>query len=334
LTALALLEGEARAAFLVETFKKQKREVLLRCHERTHLETKLEQLLEQKLGLDEKLRKSTAKKLTLEALCKTLQGRNAEVNEEVRKMDTAQKAQQAELRAMFASIQAQLETQDAKSSAANAENTGLRDELQALLAAEQARSAHQDLQLGTEDAERELVEAKLAQAVEAKELAMGENITRREELKTLYTSELALREQLGEYSKKFEAVEGTLSESSGVFRTFKQEMDKMSSQVVLKHQHTNTQLYKAYTHSVIRTQKTCRRTINHTHMDTRAHTLTQVKRKEVEKLHIEKQNLECQASVLRLTDEQKQDQDVLEKLERQRDKLAELCKMLQAQKSG
>lgn len=305
----------------------------MRCHERTHLEAKLEQLLEQKSGLDEKLRKSTAKKLTLEALCKTLQGRNAEVNEEVRKMDTAQKAQQAELRAMFASIQAQLETQDAKSSAANAENTGLRDELQALLAAEQARSAHQDLQLGTEDAERELIEAKLAQAVEAKELAMGENITCREELKTLYTSELALREQLGEYSKKFEAVEGTLSESSGVFRTFKQEMDKMSSQVALKHQYTKTQLKHAYTSSVIRTQKKGTRTINHTYI-IYSRVRKQVKRKEVEKLHIEKQNLECQASVLRLTDEQKQDKDVLEKLERQKDKLAELCKMLQAQKSG
>jgi DNA repair exonuclease SbcCD ATPase subunit len=162
----------------------------------------LEQLVEQKGGLEEKLRKSTAKKTTLEVLCKTLQARNAEVNDEVRQMDAAQKEQQVELRALFTSIQTQLETQDAKSSAANADNAALRAELAQLLAAEQTRSAQQDQQLGIEDTERELVEAKLGLAAEAKDLAMAENTTLREELKGLYTAELALREQLGEYSKK------------------------------------------------------------------------------------------------------------------------------------
>lgn len=60
----------------------------------------------------------------------------------------------------------------------------------------------------------------------------------------------------------------------------------------------------------------------------------QVKKKEAEKLVIEKTTLECRHSVLRLTEERRVGKETLDKVERQKEKLAELCKLLQSQKSS
>ncbi|TEA36914.1 hypothetical protein DBR06_SOUSAS210029 [Sousa chinensis] len=128
-------------------------------------------------------------------------------------------------------IQLQMEQHNERNSKLRQENVELAERLKKLIEQYELREEHIDKVFKHKDLQQQLVDAKLQQAQEMLKEAEERHQREKDFVRLRPQGWGSGRRQLALYTEKFEEFQNTLSKSSEVFTTFKQEMEKMTKKI-------------------------------------------------------------------------------------------------------
>ncbi|KAF4013996.1 hypothetical protein G4228_005273 [Cervus hanglu yarkandensis] len=170
------------------------------------LQKKQSQLVQEKDHLRGEHSKAVLARSKLESLCRELQRHNRSLKEEgvqrAREEEEKRKEVTSHFQVTLNDIQLQMEQHNERNSKLRQENVELAERLKKLIE------------------QYELREELLKEAVESQRMC-----------ELMKQQETHLKQQLALYTEKFEEFQNTLSKSSEVFTTFKQEMEKMTKKI-------------------------------------------------------------------------------------------------------
>jgi chromosome segregation ATPase len=187
-----------------------------------------------------------AAKSKLESLCRELQKRNKEVQEESRVQARDEEEKRREIAEKFQNtiddITVRMQEHHEKNIALKQENNELMNKLKKIIEQYEAREKQFEELLKQKHLELQLYEAKLAQQVVAiaeikesnlveRQYLLAETMQKQKRCEELAIQEVELKGQLSLYSGKFEEFQSTLNKSNEVFSSFKKEMEKMSKTI-------------------------------------------------------------------------------------------------------
>ncbi|XP_012727763.2 taxilin beta b [Fundulus heteroclitus] len=210
------------------------------------LQKKLLQVMKEKDQLQSEHSRAVLARSKLEGLCRELQRHNKTLKEETlqrcREDDLKRKEITTHFQGTLTEIQAQIEEHSSRNTKLCQENSALAEKLKALIAQYDQREANLEKVFKHRDLKEKLLETKLEQAnlflKEAegkhkleKELLLKQVAEYKVQLNGLREQESDMRTQLDMYSKKFDEFQGTVSKSSSVYSSFKQDMDKMAKKM-------------------------------------------------------------------------------------------------------
>jgi chromosome segregation ATPase len=190
--------------------------------------------------------RTMAAKSKLESLCRELQKRNKEVQEESRVQARDEEEKRREIAEKFQNtiddITVRMQEHHEKNIALKQENNELMNKLKKIIEQYEAREKQFEELLKQKHLELQLYEAKLAQQVVAiaeikesnlveRQYLLAETMQKQKRCEELAIQEVELKGQLSLYSGKFEEFQSTLNKSNEVFSSFKKEMEKMSKTI-------------------------------------------------------------------------------------------------------
>nr|XP_028595013.1 alpha-taxilin-like isoform X1 [Podarcis muralis]XP_028595014.1 alpha-taxilin-like isoform X1 [Podarcis muralis]XP_028595015.1 alpha-taxilin-like isoform X1 [Podarcis muralis] len=210
------------------------------------LQKKQTQLVQEKDHLRSEHSKAILARSKLESLCRELQRHNRTLKEEgvqrAREEEEKRKEVTSHFQVTLNDIQLQMEQHNERNSKLRQENMELAERLKKLIEQYELREEHIDKVFKHKDLQQQLVDAKLQQAQEMlkeaedrhqreKDFLLKEAVESQRMCELMKQQETHLKEQLALYTAKFEEFQNTLSKSSEVFTTFKQEMEKMTKKI-------------------------------------------------------------------------------------------------------
>ncbi|XP_029139108.1 alpha-taxilin [Protobothrops mucrosquamatus] len=210
------------------------------------LQKKQTQLVQEKDHLRSEHNKAVLARTKLESLCRELQRHNRTLKEEgvqrAREEEEKRKEVTSHFQVMLNDIQLQMEQHNERNSKLRQENMELAERLKKLIEQYELREEHIDKVFKHKDLQQQLVDAKLQQAQEMlkeaeerhqreKDFLLKEAVESQRMCELMKQQEAHLKQQLALYTEKFEEFQNTLSKSSEVFTTFKQEMEKMTKKI-------------------------------------------------------------------------------------------------------
>ncbi|NXU93765.1 TXLNA protein, partial [Xiphorhynchus elegans] len=190
------------------------------------LQKKQSQLVQEKDHLQSEHSKAILARSKLESLCRELQRHNRTLKagegvQRAREEEEKRKEVTSHFQVTLNDIQLQMEQHNERNSKLRQENMELAERLKKLIEQYELREEHIDKVFKHKELQQQLVDAKLQQAQEM----LKEAEERHQREKDFVTP--CLSPQLALYTEKFEEFQNTLSKSSEVFTTFKQEMEKV-----------------------------------------------------------------------------------------------------------
>ncbi|XP_024055061.2 alpha-taxilin [Terrapene carolina triunguis] len=210
------------------------------------LQKKQTQLVQEKDHLRSEHSKAILARSKLESLCRELQRHNRTLKEEgvqrAREEEEKRKEVTSHFQVTLNDIQLQMEQHNERNSKLRQENMELAERLKKLIEQYELREEHIDKVFKHKDLQQQLVDAKLQQAQEMlkeaeerhqreKDFLLKEAVESQRMCELMKQQETHLKQQLALYTEKFEEFQNTLSKSSEVFTTFKQEMEKMTKKI-------------------------------------------------------------------------------------------------------
>ncbi|EPY87293.1 alpha-taxilin [Camelus ferus] len=223
------------------------------------LQKKQSQLVQEKDHLRGEHSKAVLARSKLESLCRELQRHNRSLKEEgvqrAREEEEKRKEVTSHFQVTLNDIQLQMEQHNERNSKLRQENMELAERLKKLIEQYELREEHIDKVFKHKDLQQQLVDAKLQQAQEMLKEAeerhqrekdfvrlrprewgvweelLKEAVESQRMCELMKQQETHLKQQLALYTEKFEEFQNTLSKSSEVFTTFKQEMEKMTKKI-------------------------------------------------------------------------------------------------------
>ncbi|NWR74558.1 TXLNA protein, partial [Centropus unirufus] len=211
------------------------------------LQKKQTQLVQEKDHLQSEHSKAILARSKLESLCRELQRHNrtlkaSEGVQRAREEEEKRKEVTSHFQVTLNDIQLQMEQHNEKNSKLRQENMELAERLKKLIEQYELREEHIDKVFKHKDLQQQLVDAKLQQAQEMlkeaeerhqreKDFLLKEAVESQRMCELMKQQETHLKQQLALYTEKFEEFQNTLSKSSEVFTTFKQEMEKMTKKI-------------------------------------------------------------------------------------------------------
>uniref|UniRef100_A0A8D0DQ42 Taxilin alpha n=1 Tax=Salvator merianae TaxID=96440 RepID=A0A8D0DQ42_SALMN len=210
------------------------------------LQKKQTQLVQEKDHLRSEHSKAILARSKLESLCRELQRHNRTLKEEgvqrAREEEEKRKEVTSHFQVTLNDIQLQMEQHNERNAKLRQENMELAERLKKLIEQYELREEHIDKVFKHKDLQQQLVDAKLQQAQEMlkeaeerhqreKDFLLKEAVESQRMCELMKQQETHLKEQLALYTEKFEEFQNTLSKSSEVFTTFKQEMEKMTKKI-------------------------------------------------------------------------------------------------------
>lgn len=210
------------------------------------LQKKQSQLVQEKDHLRSEHSKAILARSKLESLCRELQRHNRTLKEEgvqrAREEEEKRKEVTSHFQVTLNDIQLQMEQHNERNSKLRQENMELAERLKKLIEQYELREEHIDKVFKHKDLQQQLVDAKLQQAQEMlkeaeerhqreKDFLLKEAVESQRMCELMKQQEMHLKQQLALYTEKFEEFQNTLSKSSEVFTTFKQEMEKMTKKI-------------------------------------------------------------------------------------------------------
>uniref|UniRef100_A0A8C2P219 Alpha-taxilin n=1 Tax=Capra hircus TaxID=9925 RepID=A0A8C2P219_CAPHI len=217
------------------------------------LQKKQSQLVQEKDHLRGEHSKAVLARSKLESLCRELQRHNRSLKEEgvqrAREEEEKRKEVTSHFQVTLNDIQLQMEQHNERNSKLRQENVELAERLKKLIEQYELREEHIDKVFKHKDLQQQLVDAKLQQAQEMlkeaeerhqreKDFLLKEAVESQRMCELMKQQETHLKHpvllvgfsltQLALYTEKFEEFQNTLSKSSEVFTTFKQEMEKVT----------------------------------------------------------------------------------------------------------
>ncbi|XP_004679472.1 PREDICTED: alpha-taxilin [Condylura cristata] len=210
------------------------------------LQKKQSQLAQEKDHLRGEHSKAVLARSKLESLCRELQRHNRSLKEEgvqrAREEEEKRKEVTSHFQVTLNDIQLQMEQHNERNSKLRQENMELAERLKKLIEQYELREEHIDKVFKHKDLQQQLVDAKLQQAQEMlkeaeerhqreKDFLLKEAVESQRMCELMKQQETHLKQQLALYTEKFEEFQNTLSKSSEVFTTFKQEMEKMTKKI-------------------------------------------------------------------------------------------------------
>ncbi|XP_037005347.2 alpha-taxilin isoform X1 [Artibeus jamaicensis] len=210
------------------------------------LQKKQSQLVQEKDHLRGEHSKAILARSKLESLCRELQRHNRSLKEEgvqrAREEEEKRKEVTSHFQVTLNDIQLQMEQHNERNSKLRQENMELAERLKKLIEQYELREEHIDKVFKHKDLQQQLVDAKLQQAQEMlkeaeerhqreKDFLLKEAVESQRMCELMKQQETHLKQQLALYTEKFEEFQNTLSKSSEVFTTFKQEMEKMTKKI-------------------------------------------------------------------------------------------------------
>ncbi|XP_043851009.1 alpha-taxilin [Dromiciops gliroides] len=210
------------------------------------LQKKQSQLVQEKDQLRSEHSRAVLARSKLESLCRELQRHNRTLKEEgvqrAREEEEKRKEVTSHFQVTLSDIQLQMEQHNERNSKLRQENAELAERLKKLIEQYELREEHIDKVFKHKDLQQQLVDAKLLQAQEMlkeaedrhqreKDFLLKEAVESQRVCELMKQQETHLKQQLALYTEKFEEFQNTLSKSSEVFTTFKQEMEKMTKKI-------------------------------------------------------------------------------------------------------
>ncbi|XP_071624082.1 alpha-taxilin isoform X4 [Heliangelus exortis] len=210
------------------------------------LQKKQTQLVQEKDHLQSEHSKAILARSKLESLCRELQRHNRTLKEEgvqrAREEEEKRKEVTSHFQVTLNDIQLQMEQHNERNAKLRQENMELAERLKKLIEQYELREEHIDKVFKHKDLQQQLVDAKLQQAQEMlkeaeerhqreKDFLLKEAVESQRMCELMKQQETHLKQQLALYTEKFEEFQNTLSKSSEVFTTFKQEMEKMTKKI-------------------------------------------------------------------------------------------------------
>ncbi|XP_074412027.1 alpha-taxilin isoform X1 [Zonotrichia albicollis] len=210
------------------------------------LQKKQSQLVQEKDHLQSEHSKAILARSKLESLCRELQRHNRTLKEEgvqrAREEEEKRKEVTSHFQVTLNDIQLQMEQHNERNSKLRQENMELAERLKKLIEQYELREEHIDKVFKHKELQQQLVDAKLQQAQEMlkeaeerhqqeKDFLLKEAVESQRMCELMKQQETHLKQQLALYTEKFEEFQNTLSKSSEVFTTFKQEMEKMTKKI-------------------------------------------------------------------------------------------------------
>ncbi|XP_036601378.1 alpha-taxilin [Trichosurus vulpecula] len=210
------------------------------------LQKKQSQLVQEKDHLRSEHSRAVLARSKLESLCRELQRHNRTLKEEgvqrAREEEEKRKEVTSHFQVTLNDIQLQMEQHNERNSKLRQENMELAERLKKLIEQYELREEHIDKVFKHKDLQQQLVDAKLLQAQEMlkeaedrhqreKDFLLKEAVESQRVCELMKQQEAHLKQQLALYTEKFEEFQNTLSKSSEVFTTFKQEMEKMTKKI-------------------------------------------------------------------------------------------------------
>ncbi|XP_054855441.1 alpha-taxilin [Eublepharis macularius] len=210
------------------------------------MQKKQTQLVQEKDHLRSEHSKAILARSKLESLCRELQRHNRTLKEEgvqrAREEEEKRKEVTSHFQVTLNDIQLQMEQHNERNSKLRQENMELAERLKKLIEQYELREEHIDKVFKHKDLQQQLVDAKLQQAQEMlkeaeerhqreKDFLLKEAVESQRMCELMKQQETHLKQQLALYTEKFEEFQNTLSKSSEVFTTFKQEMEKMTKKI-------------------------------------------------------------------------------------------------------
>ncbi|XP_064491371.1 alpha-taxilin isoform X1 [Pseudopipra pipra] len=210
------------------------------------LQKKQTQLVQEKDHLQSEHSKAILARSKLESLCRELQRHNRTLKEEgvqrAREEEEKRKEVTSHFQVTLNDIQLQMEQHNERNSKLRQENMELAERLKKLIEQYELREEHIDKVFKHKELQQQLVDAKLQQAQEMlkeaeerhqreKDFLLKEAVESQRMCELMKQQETHLKQQLALYTEKFEEFQNTLSKSSEVFTTFKQEMEKMTKKI-------------------------------------------------------------------------------------------------------
>ncbi|KAM9354041.1 taxilin beta b [Pholidichthys leucotaenia] len=210
------------------------------------LQKKLLQVMKEKDQLQSEHSRAVLARSKLEGLCRELQRHNKTLKEETlqrcREDDLKRKEITTHFQGTLSEIQAQIEEHSSRNTKLCQENSALAEKLKGLISQYDQREANLEKVFKHRDLKEKLLETKLAQAnmilkeaEEAHKLEKQQLLKQAAEYKLLVNAmkeqEIDMKAQLDTYSKKFDEFQGTVSKSTSVYSSFKQDMDRMAKKM-------------------------------------------------------------------------------------------------------
>ncbi|RVE57631.1 hypothetical protein OJAV_G00218120 [Oryzias javanicus] len=210
------------------------------------LQKKLLQVLKEKDQLQSEHSRAVLARSKLEGLCRELQRHNKTLKEETlqrcREDDLKRKEITTHFQGTLSEIQAQIEEHSSRNTKLCQENGALAEKLKGLISQYDQREANLEKVFKHRDLKEKLLETKLSQAnlflKEAdekhkleKQMLLKQAEEYKLQLKALKAQESEMRNQLDMYSRKFDEFQGTVSKSTSVYSSFRQDMDKMAKKM-------------------------------------------------------------------------------------------------------
>ncbi|XP_054427868.1 alpha-taxilin [Pteronotus mesoamericanus] len=210
------------------------------------LQKKQSQLVQEKDHLRGEHSKAILARSKLESLCRELQRHNRSLKEEgvqrAREEEEKRKEVTSHFQVTLNDIQLQMEQHNERNSKLRQENMELAERLKKLIEQYELREEHIDKVFKHKDLQQQLVDTKLQHAQEMlkeaeerhqreKDFLLKEAVESQRMCELMKQQETHLKQQLALYTEKFEEFQNTLSKSSEVFTTFKQEMEKMTKKI-------------------------------------------------------------------------------------------------------
>ncbi|KAH0631091.1 hypothetical protein JD844_005193 [Phrynosoma platyrhinos] len=225
------------------------------------LQKKQSQLVQEKDHLRSEHSKAILARSKLESLCRELQRHNRTLKasetclfhhptpplfeegvQRAREEEEKRKEVTSHFQVTLNDIQLQMEQHNERNSKLRQENMELAERLKKLIEQYELREEHIDKVFKHKDLQQQLVDAKLQQAQEMlkeaeerhqreKDFLLKEAVESQRMCELMKQQETHLKQQLALYTEKFEEFQNTLSKSSEVFTTFKQEMEKMTKKI-------------------------------------------------------------------------------------------------------
>uniref|UniRef100_A0AAX7SLA4 Taxilin beta b n=1 Tax=Astatotilapia calliptera TaxID=8154 RepID=A0AAX7SLA4_ASTCA len=210
------------------------------------LQKKLLQVMKEKDQLQGEHSRAVLARSKLEGLCRELQRHNKTLKEETlqrcREDDLKRKEITTHFQGTLSEIQAQIEEHSSRNTKLCQENGALAEKLKGLISQYDQREANLEKVFKHRDLKEKLLETKLAQAnmllkeAEEKHKLEKDHLLKQAaeyklQVKVMKEQEIDMKAQLDMYSKKFDEFQGTVTKSTSVYSSFKQDMDKMAKKM-------------------------------------------------------------------------------------------------------